>query len=266
MEYVQSEVHMGRGGKQIEGQLSFDFCLDSRNYVCQHNKLISGIQTLKLNSAKLVRAAIMQVVKEDMEFKPYVITVAELAELLNVSKSNLYRDINSITDDIINNPVKLQENDGKKIRWIKIPWVKRCEYNSDIGVAIKLNDELKPYLIELKKNYTQYTLDSILGMKSVYTLRLFELLQSKIYTYTLPKEGIDIEFSVESMKEMLGCNISTYDSFSNFRSRIIDTAVKEINDKTLYYVTFQYKKSGKAVTDIIFNVNTYYHVKLINKK
>lgn len=256
---------MSRGGKQIEGQLSLNFCLDSRNYVCQDNRLVSGIQTLKLNSAKLIRAAIMQVVKEDTEFKPYVVTIAELSELLNISKSNLYRDINSITDDIINNPVKIQDEDGKKVRWIKIPWVKRCEYNSDIGVAIKLNDELKPYLIELKNHYTQYTLDSILGMKSVYALRLFELLQSKVYTRVLPKTGTDVEFSVDSIKEMLGCNNATYDSFSNFRSRIIDVAVKEINEKTLYYISYQYKKEGKAVTAIVFNVNTIYHNMLLNK-
>ena len=56
---------MARGQKQVEGQISFNFCLEPSNYVVQSNELINGKQALKLNSAKLIRSAIMQVVKED---------------------------------------------------------------------------------------------------------------------------------------------------------------------------------------------------------
>ena len=250
---------MARGGKQIEGQLTFDFCLDTRNYVCQANNLVGGKQALKLNSAKLIRAAIMQVVRDDEELKPYIITIAELAELLNVPKSNIYRDIDDITDDIIKNPVFVKEESGKKVRWIKIPWVTRCEYNSDIGVALELNDKLKPFLINLKDHYTQYTLDSILVMKSVYAIRIYELIQSKIMTRILPKAGTDIEISVETLKECCGCESKAYNSFSNFRSRVIDIAVKEINEKTLYTLSYDYKKKGKSVVGLIFHINMKYH-------
>ena len=250
---------MARGKKQIEGQLSFDFCLDTRNYVCQANSLVGGKQALKLNSAKLIRAAIMQVVRDDEELKPYIITISELAELLNVPKSNIYRDIDDITDDILNNPVYIREEVGKKVRWIKIPWVTRCEYNSDIGVAIKLNDELKPFLINLKDHYTQYTLDSILVMKSVYAIRIYELLQSEIMTRILPRAGTDREISVEKLKECCGCESKAYNTFSNFRNRVIDIAVKEINEKTLYTLSYDYVKKGKSVIGLIFHINMKYH-------
>ena len=250
---------MARGKKQIEGQLSFDVCLDTRNYVCQANSLVGGKQALKLNSAKLIRAAIMQVVRDDEELKPYIITISELAELLNVPKSNIYRDIDDITDDILNNPVYIREEVGKKVRWIKIPWVTRCEYNSDIGVALKLNDELKPFLINLKDHYTQYTLDSILVMKSVYAIRIYELLQSEIMTRILPRAGTDIELSVETLKECCGCESKAYNTFSNFRNRVIDIAVKEINEKTLYTLSYDYVKKGKSVIGLIFHINMKYH-------
>lgn len=250
---------MARGKKQIEGQLSFDFCLDTRNYVCQANSLVGGKQALKLNSAKLIRAAIMQVVRDDEELKPYIITISELAELLNIPKSNIYRDIDDITDDILNNPVYIREEVGKKVRWIKIPWVTRCEYNSDIGVALKLNDELKPFLINLKDHYTQYTLDSILVMKSVYAIRIYELLQSEIMTRILPRAGTDIELSVETLKECCGCESKAYNTFSNFRNRVIDIAVKEINEKTLYTLSYDYVKKGKSVIGLIFHINMKFH-------
>ena len=61
--------------------------------------------------------------------------------------SNVYRYADEVTDDILKNPVYVkEEKNGKPVKWIKIPWVSRCEYNSGIGIAIKLNDELKPFL------------------------------------------------------------------------------------------------------------------------
>ena len=108
---------MARGGKQFDGQLCFDMCLYPGNYVVQANTLIGGKQALKLNSAKLIRAAIMQVVREDTELKPYVISIKELSELLGVAESNLYRDVEEITDDILSNPVYELAETSKKTAW-----------------------------------------------------------------------------------------------------------------------------------------------------
>lgn len=249
---------MARGKKQVEGQLSFNFSLDTGNYVVQANDLIGGKQSLKLNSAKLVRAAIMQIIPEDEVLKPYIITIKELSELLKVSESNMYRDIDAITDDIIKNPVFIKKASKKQIKWVKIPWVTRCEYNSDIGVAIKLNDDLKPFLIKLKEHYTQYSLDNILTMKSTYSIRIFELLQEKIKTKLIGHTGEYVEISVQELRESCACE-DKYKSFNNFKTRVIDTACKEINALTMFKVKYDYLKQGKSIVAIVFHVNMFYH-------
>lgn len=249
---------MARGGKQIEGQMTFEMCLDVGNYVVQANALVGGKQALKLNSAKLIRSAIMQVVHEDEELNPYVISISELSKLLDIPKSNIYRDIDDITDDIIQNPVFIKAEKGSKTKWVKIPWVAKCEYISDVGVAIKLNDELKPYLIKLKDHYTQYTLDNILAMKSVYGIRIFELLQEKNMLRVLPRGGTDIELSVQEIRECCDCE-DKYEKFSHFKTRVIDAAVKEIERTTLYTVKYEYIKKGRQVDAIRFHVNMVYH-------
>lgn len=256
---IRKGIHiMARGRKQIDGQLSFNFCLDTGNYVVQANDLIGGKQSLKLNSAKLIRAAIMQIVPEDDELKPYIVTIKELSELLKVSGSNLYRDIDDITDDIIKNPVFIKEIKKHQIRWVKIPWVTRCEYNSDVGVAIKLNDDLKPFLIKLKEHYAQYSLDNILSMKSTYSIRIFELLQEKIKTKLIGRAGEYIEISVQELRECCDCE-NKYKSFNNFKVRVIDTACKEINNLTMFRVKYNYLKHGKNIVAIVFYVNMFYH-------
>lgn len=249
---------MARGTKQIEGQLSFDFSLDTGNYVVQANDLIGGKQALKLNSAKLIRAAIMQIVPDDTELKPYIINIKGISELLGVSESNLYRDIDDITNDIIKNPVYIRQVHNQQIKWVKIPWVSRCEYNSDVGVAIKLNDDLKPFLVRLKEHYTQYTLDNILCMKSVYAIRIFELLQGRIMTRLLPKEGQCIEISLQELRLCCDCE-EKYPRFTHFKDRVLEPAKKEINELTMFRVKYEYIKTGKSVTAIRFHINMMYH-------
>lgn len=249
---------MARGKKQIGGQLFFNFSLDSGNYIVQANDLIGGKQSLKLNSAKLIRAAIMQIVPEDEDLKPYIITIKELAKLLKVSESNLYRDIDDITDDIIKNPVFIKETNRQQIKWVKIPWVTRCEYNSDVGVALKLNDDLKPFLVKLKEHYTQYSLDNILTMKSTYSIRIFELLQEKIKTKLIGRAGEYVEISVQELRECCDCE-DKYKSFNNFKVRVLDTACKEINALTMFRVKYDYLKHGKNIVAIIFYVNMCYN-------
>lgn len=250
----------GRKSKAMDGQICmFNFCTDASNYVVQANSLIGGRQALKLNSAKLIRSAIMQVVKEDDELKPYVITIKDFARLLQIDESNIYKYADEITDDIIRNPVYVREDSGKSGKWMKIPWVSKCEYNPDKGIALKLNEELKPFLINLKDHYTQYTLQDVLAMKSVYAIRIFELLQSRIMTKILPKEGAYVDMSVLEIKECCEC-VDKYKEFSNFKIKVLDKAKDEINRVTMYAMDYSYIKSGRTVVGIKFYVNMCYHM------
>lgn len=249
---------MPRGGKQIEGQLTFEMCLNTGNYVVQSNSLVGGKQALSINSAKIVRAAIMQVVRDDTDIKPYIVTIPELSEILNISRSNLYRDIDSITNEIMESHVDVRAEYGDKVKFKKISWVSFIEYQSDTGLAIKLNNDLKPYLLNLKERYTQYTLDNILAMKSVYAIRIFELLQEKMLSKLIPKNGTDVSMTVGFIRECCGCE-EKYAKFSHFKSRVLDSAVKEINRVTMYNVEYSYVKKGKAVEGISFHINMKYH-------
>ena len=249
---------MGRKVKQIDGQLCFEMCLNESNFVVQSNNLISGKQSLSLNSAKILRTAIMQIQLTDADLQPYIITTAELAELLQITKDNIYRVINTVSDELMGSYAEARAEYGAKKKFKKINWVSFCEYDSDIGFAIKLNSDMKPYLLNLRQNYTQYTLHNILSMKSIYGVRIFELLNEKIKLRTLPRTGINIEMSLQYIRECCDCE-SKYERFSQLKTRVIDRAVEEINRVTSYKVSYDYVKTGKAVTGIRFHVNMKYH-------
>lgn len=247
---------MARGKRdavQVVGNLSLgDFSTDISGNVIQSKTLITAKQSLKLNSAKLVRAAIKQISSDDTDFKPYVITVSEIAEMLNISSSNLYKDVWDITDDIIQNPVQIKQYEGKKIIWTKIPWVKRCSYHPDLGLVIKLNDELKPLLLNLQKEY-KYTYERISCMKSIYSLRIYEIINTHIGPERLSEHGAIVSINVDELKESCNCE-NKYKEFSNFRMRILDNAVREINEFSQYTISYSYIKKGRKVITLEFLV------------
>lgn len=87
---------------------------------------------------------------------------------------------------------------------------------------------MKPLLLNLQKtyNYTQYRLEKILKMQSAYSIRLYEILCSKIMTNA--KKTVHVKISVDSLRRTFDCT-KKLKQFGQFRERVIDTAIKEIN-------------------------------------
>lgn len=259
---------MPRGTKKAEdvlGQMFFDFNPDSNNYICQSNDLITARQSLKLNSMKLIRATMMQVVREDTALKPYVIKIKELARLLDVDSSNLYRTIDEACEDLAKNYLYVQESLGNgKIHWARIPWISICEYISDVGVVIELNEKIKPFLLNLRRNYTQYTFENIMKMSSSYAIRVFEMLMERI-NGAIPLEGIDIEISVEDIRIACDC-LEKFKQIGGFKKYVLDISMQEINNKTTYEVHYDCLKTGRRVTSILFHVNSFYHIGMKDNK
>ncbi len=248
---------------KIDGQMSiFDFCVDASNYVSQSNEVISGKQSLSINAAKILRCAIMQIKPDDKELKPYIVTISELAKLLNIPRQDVHRDIDNLTDEIIRSPLYLKQDKDGVTKWVKIPWISICKYDSEQGVLIQLNEQMKPKLLDLieQGHYTQYTLESILTMKSVFSIRLFEIIQSKIMVKVLPKNGKDIDLTVEEIRQ--ACELENkFLNFSSFRSKVVDRAIKEINEKTVFRIDYPYLdiRKGKKIIGFRLHVNMMYH-------
>jgi plasmid replication initiation protein len=256
----RSEKMAKKKTQLVKGQVYFDFCMDKTNYVVQSNDLVGGRQSLRANSAKLVRACIMQTVKEDEELRAYLITIPKLAEMFGVDSSTLYRTIDNATNELMASFVTVKVVEDGRTRWKKINWVDICEYDSKCGLCIKLRDELKPYLLQLKANYTQYTLDEVLTMKSAYAIRIYELILSRIKQKVLPKGGITVQYDLKELKEACGIeDTKAYNTFANLKIKVLDVAVREINEKTTYNVSYEYIKQSRKVVGINFLVNAIYH-------
>jgi plasmid replication initiation protein len=241
---------------ELEGQLCFDMNTNSEHYVVQANELIEGKQNLKLNSAKIMRTLIMQIKPDDDELKSYVIGIPELSKLLNIGPENLYRNMDSITDDILKNHVAIKNQQQGK--FIKIQWVTACAYEKGVGLAVKMNPLLKPFLLNLKKHYTQYQLENVLAMKSVYAIRIYELIQKEQISRRIPRNGTYVVLTVKEIREACDCE-KKYEKISQFKAKVLDIAIKEIQRTTNYKINYECLKKGRSIEAIQFNINMAYH-------
>lgn len=209
-------------------------CLNTDYYVAMANKLISGKSSLDVKSAKLIRTTIMQIKKDDTEIYPYEISIKQFAELIDLkSTSDLYRDVKKTCEELLKQIVVIGDKNDPKKAWKAFQWVSYCEYR-DGYVYIKLNEELKPYLVGLKQYYTQYHLQNILVMKSAYSIRIYELIMMELKN-TSPRPGNPLEITI--MMDVLRRATDTEKKLlksNDFKKRVIDPAQKEINN--LYWL------------------------------
>ncbi len=229
--------------------MNTDLC----HYVITSNDLAEARQSLKLNSTKIIRLAIMQIKAEDKMLKPYKISIPDLAKILNIQSNNIYSTMDEITRDILTNPIymKKMNKNGETTESGGIPWAQACFYERNEGLTIKLNDILAPHLLQLKEHYMQYELEDIVRMKSVYGIRLYEMLIAHMM-YKPPRSGTHITIPITEIKRCLDCE--NYEKISHFKERVLDAAKKEINENSSWTIDYKCLKTGREITDIEFSI------------
>jgi plasmid replication initiation protein len=144
---------------------------------------------------------------------------------------------------------------AKDDRWIKFHWVDVCEYDNG-KLTVKLSDELKPFLIGLRGSFTKYQLSDIIGFNSMYAIRIYEVFSVYINEYN-PHADVSVEISI-SIEELRRITDTTdkFERYSSFKTKVIDTALKEINAKSKYHVTATPYKDGRAIAGYDFLIES----------
>lgn len=243
----------------MDAEKTKQMSLDTTYPVVMNNDLVMGRQSMGLNEAKLLRIAIMQIVYEDIDLLEYQVKITDLAELLGISSSNLYRDIRDVCESLMKEVIYIGDHKKPKKKWKMFNWVNRCSYDGEGMVKIKLHEDLKPYLIGLKEWYTTYPCESALAMKSIYAIRVYEIVMAKKMTSLIPVNGLDVEITVEEIRRSCNCE-NKFSRISDLKKYVLDVAIREITDKTECNVSYKTgAKSGKKIVSFIFRINNKYN-------
>lgn len=202
---------------------------------------------LTITEQRIVYYLISTIAPNDTCFKEKVFDIDVFCEMCDLQKKGSLEHIKSVLKRLRDKSVWIDTPDG---RHITFSWFSCVEINDNTNkITLEISDRMRPYLLELKSNFTTLKLGDVIKFKKKYTSWIYENLKLNM---GLNKKRKDIwEIEVDELR--IKCSYLS-GNFKDVRRRIIDPAVKEINDYTSLKIHYVVTKKGNKVNTVIFRL------------
>jgi plasmid replication initiation protein len=178
-------------------------------------------------------------------FREYTLTAKEFASAFNIDLAGAYKVLQKASKKLARTAISLEKPELFEVWEIPIGLVK---YNYKEGnLTIKFSEEIMPYLAQVKQKFVLYNLKEVSNFGSLYTTRLYELIQEYKDTGVLIK-------SVEQLRELFNTG-NKYKAYKDFKVKTFQHAVEEINSQYELDLKFIEHKTGRKVEVIEFLFN-----------
>ncbi len=217
--------------------------------VYKSNKVVEAGYKLSLNEQRLILCCIAKVnsSKPLSALECFEVTGKEFAQHFKISEGKAYQTLKEVSEQLFERYVIIDNPNpkDKTLKYTRTRWISAINYHSDAGkVSLMFSPLMIPYLSELTGQFTFYQLNKISGMSSIYGIRLYELLMQWKSVGTR-------EIEIEWLKQQFELDDS-YNRIFNLKKRVIDPAVKDINEHSNYTVEWTQRKTGRRVTHLTF--------------
>lgn len=213
-----------------------------------------GLESISLNSRKLLYLAIAQCRKTDKEFFEYKITIKDFADLIGIKDTNLYQNAGKITRGLLS--VTLECGDGKD--YDQYTLFSKCSYRRGAGIIVfKLNPDMTDFLLNVKKDFTQPLLADFVRMKSPYSMAIWHLMQREMHS-TKPGivDELEFELTVDELRAVTGTQ-KKFKQIGQFKEKVLDKALREIDDNCGIVIGYKNLKKGRTITGFHFWAQTW---------
>lgn len=222
------------------------------NLVVKANSLNTALQNLSKVEIRIVQLAIVDARETNTGLstdKPLRIDGLRYAEVFGGTKQNAYDAMKRAEDTLFNRRFTVLDAEGRPI---KSRWLQQVQYFDGEGAielvftvavvkAISRIDGIKDF-------FTSYLLEQTVSLNSMYSVRLYELLVQWKTAKNTPV------FELEKFRSQMGVGIDEYKGMSDFKKRVLDLAVNEINDNTDLKVKYENVKKGIPIIGFKFTV------------
>ncbi|BAL84800.1 putative replication initiator protein (plasmid) [Selenomonas ruminantium subsp. lactilytica TAM6421] len=226
--------------------------------VIQANPLIRARKEMNVTEMRLFILGLQDIephIKDenfhDVDFHETVIPYSQLQNLFGGSWYGNITNLKKQVKNAYNNTIELSYDDGGfGYRHI----YRKMDYRPQEGLIIQFDDEMKPYILDiLNQSYTKYKVKAFFALSSAYAWRILESLLEKQGYFKKGKKEVYLSLSIEELRFRLNVPDGLYEGkMCNFRSRVLDLPIKEINEKTDYQVWYEPQKTGRKVTGFTF--------------
>ncbi|WP_416453624.1 RepB family plasmid replication initiator protein [Lactococcus lactis] len=239
----------------------------SKRKVVEHNSLITSIAKMDKTPLKMFELAVSCInTEEPPKDHTVYLSKEELFAFFKVSDNDKHSRFKQAVEKMQKQAFfQIKEEAGKGFKFksiVPIPYVEWTDYNDE--VKIEFHREIMPYLINLKKNFTQHALSDIAELNSKYSLILYRWLsmnynQYEHYSVKGGRRAEQVEayrnpsISIKELRIMTD-TVNSYKQFTRFNNDVLKTPLDEINAHTSFNVTYDKIKKGRSIDNIVFHI------------
>jgi plasmid replication initiation protein len=177
----------------------------------------------------------------------YEIVVKDLSAM--TSKEYKYAYLRKATEEMGSRMFEVSTSKSLKQLWM----FQRVEYMIGEGrIEIEFANPIKPYLFDLKDNFTSFQLYAALRLSSKYAKRVYTLCSQ------WKDKGQTQTFGLDEFKRMLSLiddkGNEKFERLSDFKRFVLDESVKQINRHTDLEISYTLQKRGRSFNSVTFTV------------
>lgn len=219
--------------------------------VAMSNALVCSGHGLTLAEKRLIALASLEVDSRRSEHvlpKSIKITASIFSQTFSIDPNTAYEQLKEAGKHLFERKITYNESDrlGKVIKK-QMRWVGSVHYHEGEGwIQLSFWHEVIPHITSLHKRFTKYKLQQASALRSIHSWRLMEILvQFKSTGWR--------EMGIEEFSDAMEATEKQRKDFAAVRRKIIEPAVKELQEKSNWMIQWKPIKTGRRVSSIRFD-------------
>ncbi|KAB8126052.1 replication initiation protein [Acinetobacter pittii] len=236
-----------------------------RDLVVKDNALINASYNLDLVEQRLILLAIVEARDSGRGINandPLEVHAESYVNQFNVARQTAYQALKDACKDLFVRQFSYQEiNKRGNVENVLSRWVSEIRYIDDEAtVKLIFAPAIVPLITRLEEQFTKYELQQISNLSSAYAVRLYELLIAWRSTGQTPI------IELAEFRQKIGVLDDEYTRMGNFKDRVLNLAIAQINEHTDIKVQYQQHKKGRNIYGFSFTFKQKKVVIANNKK
>lgn len=216
------------------------------NLVVKDNALVSASYYLSLAEQRLILLGIVEARNNQSKDNEFIIHVNSYISAFGVDDSTAYLTIKEACKRLRGRYFTYDRLVNGSIEEVESNWIQSIAYATNSSyVKIKFTEAVMPLITNLEKHFTSYQIEQVKDLTSIYSIRLYELLISW-------KKTKKVELPLADLRLKLGIEPNEYKAMNNFKAKVLDLAINQINEHTDITAKYVQVKTGRQITGFIF--------------
>lgn len=223
-----------------------------RDLVVKDNALINASYNLDLVEQRLILLAIVEARGSGRGINandPLEVHAESYINQFNVARQTAYQALKDACKDLFARQFSYQEiNKRGNVENVLSRWVSEIRYIDDEAtVKLIFAPAIVPLVTRLEEQFTKYELQQISNLSSAYAVRLYELLIAWRSTGQTPV------IELTEFRNKIGVLDDEYTRMGNFKDRVLNLAIAQINEHTDITVKYEQHKKGRNISGFSFS-------------